>query len=86
MIARSGEFLHSQVSPDADARAAFGVMFGLAQDFVTLAVGDPDGDRVQLLRLSKQDFIRKDAEVAAVSSLGETLQSPVTPRPGSGGP
>ena len=41
--------------------------------FVTLAAGDDQG-RVHLLRLSKQDFLTKGAQVAAVSSLGEPLK------------
>jgi hypothetical protein len=43
-------------------------------DFVTLAVGDADGGRVQLLRLAKSDFLTKGAEVSAVSTLGESLK------------
>jgi hypothetical protein len=43
-------------------------------DFVTLAVGDADGGRVQLLTLAKSDFLRKDAEVTAISTLGEPLK------------
>jgi hypothetical protein len=42
-------------------------------DFVTLAVGDDEG-RVHLLRLAKEDFLRKDARVTIVSSLGEPLK------------
>src|SRR3989440_7304648 len=58
----------------ADARRLLEGQPADPSDFVTLAVGDSEGDRVQLLRLAKEDFIRKDAEVSAVSSLGETLK------------
>ena len=58
----------------ADARRLLEQQPAGPSDFVTLAVGDADGDRVQLLKLAKEDFIRKDAEVSAVSSLGEALK------------
>src|SRR2546421_10636741 len=42
----------------ADARRLLEQQPAGTPDFVTLAVGDSEGDRVQLLRLAKGDFIR----------------------------
>jgi hypothetical protein len=42
-------------------------------DFVTLAIGDDEG-RVRMLRLAKEDFLKKGADVAVVSTLGEPLK------------
>ncbi|MDT5295746.1 MAG: hypothetical protein QOJ76_2626 [Acidobacteriota bacterium] len=58
----------------AEARRALELAPADTTDFVTLAVGDSDGGRVQLLRLAKSDFLKKDAEVSVVSSLGEPLK------------
>jgi hypothetical protein len=43
-------------------------------DFVMLAVGDSDGAGVQLVKLSKSDFMKKDGETTVISSAGQTLK------------
>jgi hypothetical protein len=58
----------------AEARRALERTPADSTDFVTLAVGDADGGRVQLLKLAKTDFLKKDAEMTVVSSLGEPLK------------
>src|SRR5947209_15338056 len=65
------ERVHARI---AEARSLLEQQPAGPSDSVTLAVGDGEGDRVQLLKLAKEDFIRKDAEIAVVSSLGETLK------------
>jgi hypothetical protein len=58
----------------AEAHRALALAPADTTDFVTLAVGDTGGESVRLLRLAKSDFLRKGAEVDAVSSLGESLK------------
>jgi hypothetical protein len=43
-------------------------------DFVTLAVGDNNGNGVQVVTLAKSDFLKKDAETSVISTLGEPLK------------
>jgi hypothetical protein len=58
----------------AEARRALESAPADTTDFVTLAVGDTDGERVQLLKLAKSDFLTKGAEVSVVSTLGVPLK------------
>src|ERR1700753_3855773 len=54
----------------AEARRALEELPASSTDRVALAVGDADGSDVETLDLSKEDFLRKDAVVSAVSSSG----------------
>jgi len=57
----------------SEARAALKTAPADSLDSVTLAVGDVKGGAVHLLKLSKEEFMRQDGEVSAVSSLGTPL-------------
>jgi hypothetical protein len=56
-----------------DARRALEKLPADSTDFVTLAVGDPAGAQVHLLKLTKEEFLKKGAEIAAVSTDGVPL-------------
>jgi len=58
----------------AEARRALEQLPAGSTDRVALAVGDADGSGVETLDLSKEDFLRKDAVVSAVSSSGAALR------------
>jgi hypothetical protein len=57
----------------ADARRALEQLPEETTDFVTLAVAEGEGARVHLVRLAKEQFLKKDAEIAAVSLDGTPL-------------
>jgi hypothetical protein len=67
----AAERLRSRI---ADARRSLEQLPADTTDFVTLAVGDADGGHLQTLKLTKTDFLRKDAVVSAVSSSGAALK------------
>ncbi len=57
----------------SEARGALRTAPADSLDSVTLAVGDVKGGEVHLLKLSKEEFMRKDGQTTVVSSLGTPL-------------
>jgi hypothetical protein len=58
----------------ADARQALEKLPNDSNDTVMLAVGEANDSGLQTLKLSKEDFLKKDNVVNAVSSSGATLK------------
>lgn len=58
----------------SEARQLLEAIPAESTDFVTLAVEEAEGARVHLLRLAKEDFLRKDGELTVLSSLGAPLR------------